>query len=569
MTNFQFAEAGEPSQEIETLDQLRRYLGVAMQLEHATIPPYLTALYSIKPGTNRDAVHILRVVAVEEMLHLTLAANLMNAVEGDPDLTIPGFVPHYPCYLPNGEHDFKVGIGGFNKQTIDTFKQIERPEPGKGLRHRHKHPAGTTLLGALPEAQLHYDTIGEFYEAIKRGFKRLEEREQAKGSTIFKGDHKRQITSEYYYSGGGKLFPVVDLESALAAIRLIIEQGEGIGRSDGHAESICDSEKELSHYYRFDQLTHGRYYQPGDKKHAPTGPEFKVDWEEAYPVQPNVKLADMPAGSELHDMALAFNGAYAKFLETLTRAYKGEPQLLMSAVPQMFEFRELMTQLVRNPLPGGSGFHAAPTFEVNPITTTLAELAASAPTGQVDQASTVEALAAAAGVNTAPSRLERFLALSSELTAFAVFDLQGTGQAEAYFKTVEDIVGAAVVDELLAAYREAEPVHGDQAREAYLRRHLFGNEKLGPIARNIIKMWFSGTWYELPATWTAAYGPASRSGTFVVAPSSYVEGLLWTTIGAHPAGAKPQGYGSWAEAPRIPPVSGTPARRPRPVIDDQ
>ncbi len=34
-----------------------RYLHAAMQLEHATIPPYLTALYSIHPGTNSDAVH--------------------------------------------------------------------------------------------------------------------------------------------------------------------------------------------------------------------------------------------------------------------------------------------------------------------------------------------------------------------------------------------------------------------------------------------------------------------------------------------------------------------------------
>ncbi|MGO7624626.1 ferritin-like domain-containing protein, partial [Rhizobium ruizarguesonis] len=39
----------------------------------------------------------------------------------------------------------------------------------------------------------------------------------------------RQITSEYYYSGGGELFPVTDLKSALEAIELIMEQGEGDG----------------------------------------------------------------------------------------------------------------------------------------------------------------------------------------------------------------------------------------------------------------------------------------------------------------------------------------------------
>lgn len=42
-------------------------------------PPYLTALYSIPPGTNSEAYHILRAVVVAEMLHLTLAANILNA----------------------------------------------------------------------------------------------------------------------------------------------------------------------------------------------------------------------------------------------------------------------------------------------------------------------------------------------------------------------------------------------------------------------------------------------------------------------------------------------------------
>jgi Ferritin-like len=37
--------------EIETLDELRRLLQGAVTLEHATIPPYLYALYSIIPGT--------------------------------------------------------------------------------------------------------------------------------------------------------------------------------------------------------------------------------------------------------------------------------------------------------------------------------------------------------------------------------------------------------------------------------------------------------------------------------------------------------------------------------------
>ena len=99
---------------IRTVADLHYYLRVAMQLEHATIPPYLVALYSIKPGSNIDATNVIRAVVVEEMLHLTMAANLLNAVGGTPDLTYTGFVPTYPAYLPDGEDDFEVGLAAFS-----------------------------------------------------------------------------------------------------------------------------------------------------------------------------------------------------------------------------------------------------------------------------------------------------------------------------------------------------------------------------------------------------------------------------------------------------------------------
>ncbi|XXY82517.1 ferritin-like protein [Sorangium sp. So ce295] len=542
MINSRRSEPPAPRNKIETLTELHHYLEHALQLEHATIPPYLAALYSIKPGTNPDAVHILRVVAVEEMLHLTLAANLLNAVKGAPDLTVKGFVPSYPAYLPDGETDFQVHIAPFGIEAIETFKKIERPKKAGGRLVRKAAPAGATVLGAHPEdSEMQYYSIGEFYAAIEDGLVRLEAEAQARGETIFVGDRGRQITPEYYYSGGGELLPVVDLASARRAIRLIMEQGEGT------ESSIYDREKELSHYYRFEQLTQGRYYQPGDQPGQPTGPAFTVDWKGAYPIKTDVKLAELPAGSELHDMAVAFNRAYAKFLETLTRAYNGEPALLMSAVPQMFEFRNLITQLIRNPLPN-SEFTAAPTFELYPD---------------------ADAPAAVSGASAASSRLDRFLAFSAEVTAFAVFDLHGTGQAEAYLKSADDVVGAGVVDELLAIHGGAGQGSDRQARDAFLRREIFGHEKLGPIARNIIKMWYSGVWYELPTAWTEAYGPAPKDVTFVVSPSSYVEGLLWTAIGGHPAGAKPQGFGSWADPPRIPSSEDTPARRSLPVVGDR
>ena len=59
---------------ITTLESLREHLQWAIELEHATLPPYLTALYSLDPGPNAEAVEVISSVFVEEMIHLALAA---------------------------------------------------------------------------------------------------------------------------------------------------------------------------------------------------------------------------------------------------------------------------------------------------------------------------------------------------------------------------------------------------------------------------------------------------------------------------------------------------------------
>jgi Ferritin-like len=343
---------------ITTVEKLREYLYHAMQIEHATIPPYLLALYSIHPGTNLDASQVIRVVVVEEMLHLTLATNILNAVGGKPDLTAPGFVPLYPAYLPDGETDFQVDLQPFSKDAIKTFLKIERPgkAPDEAKRMVSRHRISAAALGAVPgDTDLQYYSIGEFYEEIVRGLKYLYDK---KGSKLFTGAFELQVGSEYYYSGGGKLFPVTDIKSAMAAANLIIEQGEGFDAG------IFTETGELAHDFRFEQLQLGRYYAPTDKTPGkPTGPELKVDWDAAYPIKKNARLSDYQDSPELHAAAVAFNQSYADFLAFLTRAYNGEPKLLLEAVPKMFTLRNKITQLIHNPIPG-TGENAAPTFEI-------------------------------------------------------------------------------------------------------------------------------------------------------------------------------------------------------------
>ncbi len=353
--------------DITTIDGLRRQLYAALQLEHATIPVYLTAFYSVMttsaPITNIDVQQILRVIVVEEMLHLTIAANLMNAVGGTIDLTRPDFLPPYPQPLPDGESDFIVGLGPLSEETLETFLKIERPKmPIDPTRKAIASPAQkvSALTPQPPDRpELRYYSIGDFYAAVADGITYLENEASARGETIFTGNKDWQATRGFYYSGGGTLEPITDLASALRSIQLVIDQGEG------EVKQLYGKGGELAHFYRFQQIKLRRYYMPGNNADEPTGPEFKVDLKsDIYPIKPNIKLADYPRGSELAAAARNFNKRYREFLALLTCAFGGRPDLLMEAVPQMFDLRNTINELVRNPLPG-TPFHAGPTFELD------------------------------------------------------------------------------------------------------------------------------------------------------------------------------------------------------------
>jgi hypothetical protein len=144
-----------------------------------------------------------------------------------------------------------------------------------------------------------------------------------------------------------------------------------------------------------------------------------------------------------------------------------------------------------------------------------------------------------------------FMDLSSELTCFTVFELYGTGQAADYLKTAEKVVGAALLNRMFTVWGEIRALKPEERAEP-LRQRIMGDEQLGPVARNLIKLWYSGTWYELPQTWMERFGAATADIPKVVSPTAYTEGLMWVAIGSHPPGAKGPGYGSWAGPPIFP-----------------
>ena len=127
---------------------------------------------------------------------------------------------------------------------------------------------------------------------------------------------------------------------------------------------------------------------------------------------------------------------------------------------------------------------------------------------------------------------EQFLALSVALTGYSRVDLQGTGLVDEYWRELVSSAGKETSGQLLDAWEQAQGATDDL--DSALRRAILSDSKLGPVARNVIKMWYLGQWAD----------------ERVVSGEAYQQGLVWDAIGAHPMAAKQQGFGVWSLPPR-------------------
>jgi hypothetical protein len=144
--------------------------------------------------------------------------------------------------------------------------------------------------------------------------------------------------------------------------------------------------------------------------------------------------------------------------------------------------------------------------------------------------------------------LPEFINMSAELCGFSAYVHRGTGYSEAYYATTVGMVGQKTMEKLLEVYA-ALPVGDSKLRDEALRWRILSDLELGAVARNIIKLWYTGIWFELPQYWHDAYGTLQDDRRFIPFTYAYPEGLLGPSVGAHPQGAKAQGYASWSEPP--------------------
>jgi hypothetical protein len=327
---------------ITDLHSLQDHLQEALEIEHATIPPYLCALFSIPDGSNHAAASIIRSVVMEEMLHMILVANVMNAVGRKPVLAEAGFIKPYPAPLPHSDDSFTVELLPFSERALDIFLKIERP----------------AKAGAPPQPD-RFHTIGQFYEAIEEALTRLTN--EMGPAKVFTGIEADQVPpGRWYYGGGGEVVPVTNLESALRALKEVTDEGEGLDHTiwDG------DKSQELAHYFRFAELRAQRCFLPEDtERSGPSGPELPVDFGAVAPMRPNPRSDDYRAHPDIHRQMVKGNRIYTRLLQQLQAAFTGTPDALRDAVAIMYEFRYQAEALMRIPSPLSPGTTVGPSFE--------------------------------------------------------------------------------------------------------------------------------------------------------------------------------------------------------------
>lgn len=270
----------------KTIEQLRRLLTRAGQLEHVLLCSYLFTGYSLKQDPSEGGINSKEQamataawkgmtigVAVQEMLHLALASNMLAAVGGKPDFRRKALLadgrescnatlefPLSPDELTAAfgypaDSGAWLGLWPFvdadRKATaIERFIWFEsyKDDPEEGFpgppwstapKNKTQASVTKTYLRGLEDMQI--STLVHIYKAITAGFVHLNE--TLGSEALFCGNLNLQIT-EQEMTGlfnfppatvevNGKDLPaplilrVHDVTSAIFAINTIIVQGEG------------------------------------------------------------------------------------------------------------------------------------------------------------------------------------------------------------------------------------------------------------------------------------------------------------------------------------------------------
>ncbi len=351
---------------IEHREPLIYMLCAAAELEHALMCEYLFAAFTLKrstgEGLNEDQLgaverwrQTLLLVAKQEMLHLALNCNLVNALGASPHLSRPN-LPQPARHYPSG---VQLTLLPFGEQALRHFLYLERPE-GMDFDDADGFAAAERAVPVMGEQEIaphlqEFATVGHLYRSIEAGFRHLADKMGE--DQLFVVPASDQVGGELF--GWPQLRPITCVADVVQAIETIVEQGEG-PRGDwrnahfGHFLSVLD------------EFLAMRAADPGVEVARPVLPALVRPPENGEPAD----LISDPKSAAIADLG---NVAYEVLLQLLYRLLSrvdenDEQMKILSqvAVGLMFDVIEPLGEILTT-LPVGPehpGRTAGPSFEL-------------------------------------------------------------------------------------------------------------------------------------------------------------------------------------------------------------
>lgn len=328
-----------------SIEEAQDLLQIAIGVEFGTLPPYLYSMFSIPAEENVESAQLIKSVLMQEMVHMCLACNILNAIGGNPVLTPPTYPGQLPGHIGPDGTPLVVHLLPFSEAAMKQGMNIEQPEDPPDF------PVVSLERAAAAPAAV---TIGQFYAALDAFLATL-------APTDWRSD-RNQIGDTQFFTG--QLFAVNSYADANRAIRVIVSEGEGTGKNP------LDFADEVAHYYRFGEIFHDKVLTkiPEDPGYQ-FGPEpLGVDWNQVFPAIADPQTHDFSGDPPAAQAAqAACNAAYSRMVDALQAAVTGQSHQLGVAVRAMFDLRMATQVALHTPLADGASV-SGPAFIYVPHT---------------------------------------------------------------------------------------------------------------------------------------------------------------------------------------------------------
>ncbi|HEY9768675.1 MAG TPA: ferritin-like protein [Coleofasciculaceae cyanobacterium] len=379
----QATPVAKPTQRtIQTREELVVALRQAAELEVAVMLQYIYAAYSIPNhvtgqeyvrqglwtpeqltlacGDGREARNygmrgVLLEISHEEMIHFLLVNNILMAM-GEP------FYPANPDFAKINQSfplEVDLALEPLNMTSVQRFMRLEMPD----FLEEDLIDDDRSSDDPMTDRFHSYGSLSELYRQIREAIANLPDLFLAKKGNVG-GEHHIFLRSDFNQKHPDYQLQVDDVDSALFAVDLIAEQGEGCN---------ADSPKfDKSHYQQFRRMAEALSQQQfaGENKLRPG-----LCWNPAYPALRNPTLhyqdrnTNVVTAAETRKVMQICNECYFLMMQIMVQHFGLMPNASLRRSKLMNAAIDLMTGMVRplgellTTMPSGKrGRTAGPSF---------------------------------------------------------------------------------------------------------------------------------------------------------------------------------------------------------------